>query len=105
MKPKHPTGPAMTLGNMRELGVQRLIASCLNDACRHVALNPIQLHRTSKYIAQPSSETYSTAPRKAAEFRLRGTAPVSSDRPALTYGSPLVSQVRLGLGSRAGDGL
>ena len=29
---------AMTLGNMRELGVQRLIASCLNDACRHTAL-------------------------------------------------------------------
>ena len=28
----------MTLGNMRELGVQRLIASCLNDACRHTAL-------------------------------------------------------------------
>jgi len=25
----------MTLGNMRELGVNRLIASCLNDACRH----------------------------------------------------------------------
>jgi hypothetical protein len=28
----------MTLGNMRELGVVRLIASCLSDACRHVAL-------------------------------------------------------------------
>jgi hypothetical protein len=28
----------MTLGNMRRLGVQRLIASCLNDACRHTAL-------------------------------------------------------------------
>jgi hypothetical protein len=28
----------MTLGNMRELGVQRLIAYCLNDACRHSAL-------------------------------------------------------------------
>ena len=28
----------MTLGNMRELGVERLVASCLNDACRHVAL-------------------------------------------------------------------
>ena len=28
----------MTLGNMRALGEQRLIASCLNDACRHVAL-------------------------------------------------------------------
>jgi hypothetical protein len=38
MKPRHPAGPPMTLGNMRELGVQRLIASCLNDACRHSAL-------------------------------------------------------------------
>jgi hypothetical protein len=28
----------MTFDNMRALGVQRLIASCLNDACRHVAL-------------------------------------------------------------------
>jgi hypothetical protein len=28
----------MTLGNMRRLGVQRLIASCLNDACRHQGL-------------------------------------------------------------------
>jgi transposase len=28
----------MTPGNMRERGVQRLIASCLNDACRHTAL-------------------------------------------------------------------
>jgi hypothetical protein len=29
---KQPAGPPMTLGNMRELGVQRLVASCLNDA-------------------------------------------------------------------------
>ena len=28
----------MTLGNMRKLGVQNLIAFCLNDACRHQAL-------------------------------------------------------------------
>jgi hypothetical protein len=28
----------MTLGNMRELGVQRLLISCLNHACRHDAL-------------------------------------------------------------------
>jgi hypothetical protein len=28
----------MTLGNMRDLGVQRLLASCLNDACRHATL-------------------------------------------------------------------
>jgi hypothetical protein len=32
------SGPPMTLGNMRELGVQHLIASCLNDACRHQVL-------------------------------------------------------------------
>jgi len=28
----------MTLGNMRELGVNNLLASCLTDACRHTAL-------------------------------------------------------------------
>ena len=28
----------MDLANMRQLGVQNLIASCLNDACRHAAL-------------------------------------------------------------------
>jgi hypothetical protein len=28
----------MTLGNMRALGVQRLVAYCLRDACRHVGL-------------------------------------------------------------------
>ena len=38
MKPKHPAGPPMTLGNIRQLGVQNLVASRLNDACRHVAL-------------------------------------------------------------------
>jgi hypothetical protein len=37
-KPGQPHGLPMTLANMRELGVQNLIASCLNDACRHVAL-------------------------------------------------------------------
>jgi hypothetical protein len=28
----------MTLGNMRHLGVQHLIATCLRDACRHQGL-------------------------------------------------------------------
>jgi hypothetical protein len=28
----------MMLGNMRHLGVQRLVATCLNDACRHQGL-------------------------------------------------------------------
>ena len=38
MTPKHPPGPPMTLGNMRELGAQNLIAFCLNNSCRHRAL-------------------------------------------------------------------
>jgi hypothetical protein len=35
---KQPAGPPMTFGNMRHLGVQNLVAFCLNDACRHQAL-------------------------------------------------------------------
>ena len=38
MKPKQPPGPPITLGNMRELGVQRLVAHCLNPACRREGL-------------------------------------------------------------------
>jgi hypothetical protein len=45
-KPKHPAGPGMTLGNMRELGVQNLIASCLNPSCLHEGLIDV-----SKYPA------------------------------------------------------
>jgi hypothetical protein len=37
-KPKQHAGPPMTLGNMRQLCVERLLASCLNDACRHQGL-------------------------------------------------------------------
>jgi hypothetical protein len=35
---KHPPGPPMTLGNMRQLGVHYLIGFCRDDACRHTAL-------------------------------------------------------------------
>jgi hypothetical protein len=38
MKPKQPAGPAHELGNMRELGVNNLLASCLTDVCRYTAL-------------------------------------------------------------------
>jgi hypothetical protein len=31
-------GPPMTLVNMRHLGVHHLVATCLNDACRHQGL-------------------------------------------------------------------
>jgi len=32
MNPSTPPAPAMTLGNMRELGMRHLIGYCLNDA-------------------------------------------------------------------------
>jgi hypothetical protein len=35
---KHPPGEPMTLGNMRHLGVHRLVARCLNPSCRHEGL-------------------------------------------------------------------
>jgi hypothetical protein len=38
MKSNHPPGSPMTLGNVRHLGVHRLVATCLNDACRHQGL-------------------------------------------------------------------
>jgi hypothetical protein len=44
VKPKQPPGPPMTLGNMRALGVQNLIASCLNEACRHTAFIDVSSH-------------------------------------------------------------
>jgi hypothetical protein len=34
----------MTLDNMRHLGVQRLVATCLNDACRHQGLIDVSKH-------------------------------------------------------------
>src|SRR5882724_3311649 len=60
-KPKHPPGPAITLGNMRELGVQRLIASCLNDACRHVALIDVWSYPAETEIPAPQRRGYSVA--------------------------------------------
>ena len=35
---KHSPGLPMTLGNMRSMGVKRLIAYCLNPICRHEGL-------------------------------------------------------------------
>jgi hypothetical protein len=35
VKPKHPPGPPMTLGNMRELGVRGLMVHRLNPKCLH----------------------------------------------------------------------
>jgi hypothetical protein len=43
-KPKQPAGPAMTLANMRDLGVNNLLVSCLNDACGHTALINVSIY-------------------------------------------------------------
>jgi hypothetical protein len=45
----------MILGNMRELGVHGLVASCLNDACRHVALIDVSSYLMILYV--PASPT------------------------------------------------
>jgi hypothetical protein len=55
MKAKQPPGPPMTLGNMRELGVQRLVASCLNDACRHTALIDVKRGRQCCGLSEAGS--------------------------------------------------
>ncbi len=39
VQPKHEPGPPMDLANMRRQGVHNLIAYCLNDACRHQAID------------------------------------------------------------------
>jgi hypothetical protein len=41
----------MTLGNMRDLGVQRLIASCLNHACRHQGLIDVSSYPADTEVA------------------------------------------------------
>jgi hypothetical protein len=66
-KPKHPAGPPMTLGNMRHLGVQRLLASCLNDACRHQGLVDV-----SSYPADTDVPWFRT--RIVRQVRRQGTA-------------------------------
>jgi hypothetical protein len=38
LKTQQPAGEPMMLGNMRHLGVHHLVATCLNDACRHQGL-------------------------------------------------------------------
>ena len=44
-KPGQQPGPPITLRGMRDLGVQRLVATCLNDACRHQGLIDVSTYR------------------------------------------------------------
>jgi hypothetical protein len=71
MKSKHPVGPPMTLGNMRELDVQRLIVSCLNDASRYTALIDVSSHPTEievPSLGDPGGRSPMRAPTHVAEL-------------------------------------
>jgi hypothetical protein len=46
MTPKHPPGPPMTLGNMRELRVRRSIALCLGPGRWLSSMLPWSLQKT-----------------------------------------------------------
>ena len=48
---KHEPGLSMDLENMRLQGVRRLIAYCLNDACRHQALIEVRSYPANTEIA------------------------------------------------------
>jgi hypothetical protein len=74
MKPKHSPGDPMTLGNMRRLGVRNLIASCLNDACRHTALidvssYPVETEVPLRQVRRPRQQD-----RRAAELKRAATS-------------------------------
>jgi hypothetical protein len=51
-KPKQPPGEPMMLGNMRRLGVQRLVAYYLNPSCHHEGL--LDVSNFADDIAVPS---------------------------------------------------
>jgi hypothetical protein len=57
----------MTLGNMRQLGVQNLLASCLNDACRHQGLIDVSSYPASAQSNEDRSkqELERQAPQRA----------------------------------------
>jgi hypothetical protein len=59
----------MTLGNMRDLGVGRLIASCLNDACRHAALIDVWNYPAETEILYFSSRVFCTKVRQPGKQR------------------------------------
>jgi hypothetical protein len=49
-KPKQPAGPPMTLGNMRDLGVNRLLVSCLNPECLQTGLLDVSGYRAETSV-------------------------------------------------------
>ena len=67
----------MTLGNMPRLGVQRLVAYCLNRSCRHEGL--IDVSKFLDDVEVPSFATRSCAPNA-----VHADALTQTERPSLT---------------------
>ena len=59
-KARHEPGPPMDLANMRRQGVRRLIAFCLNDACRHQALIEVWSYPASQTGISPGFSPFKT---------------------------------------------
>ena len=57
------SGPADDARQPGELGVQRLIASCLNDACRHTALIDVSSYPAETEVPYFKSRVVCAAPR------------------------------------------
>src|SRR5215472_14628729 len=82
---KQPPGRPMTLGNMRHLGVQRLDATCLNDACRHRGLIDVSTYPAD--IEVPSFASKAVCAKCGARGRhidVRPNWKEQPERPSLT---------------------
>jgi hypothetical protein len=73
MAPKHPPGEPMTLGNMRHLGVQRLAAFWLNDACRHQGLIDVSKFPAEVVACAPDGVRHSERIRAADPGKQKAT--------------------------------
>jgi hypothetical protein len=82
MATRHPTGPPMTLKNMRDLNVQNLIAFCLNDACRHQALIDVSSYPAETEVPCGLRQVRRPARQDRRATELEGAA-VQADRAAL----------------------
>jgi hypothetical protein len=93
----------MTLGNMRRLGVQRLVACCLNPSCRHEGLIDVSKHADD--IEGPSFARNVVCAKCGARGRhidVRPNWKERPERPSLTgkgwrYLGPATTTLRWGL--------
>src|SRR5271166_4816701 len=93
---KQSPGSPMTLGNVRELGVQGLVAHCLNPACRHEGLilnDALPSHRAHTGHKSRKSLTHLKA--------LGSRTTEGSSKPSKVPRSPCLKCVKIHLGIEA----